>query len=204
MKFTSSFAILAVAACLAAPAAADPYDHSGGADINPSGTSHIDHDVDLPPEPEARAEGLRLAGRCDQAIPLFRNLASYGEGFEIAQYNLGLCMFDIAKTDADPQHAASLRREGGVAIIKAANAGSAKAQIFLITAYLDGTGVDRDPLEAGKWALIYHDNGARLVLGLKNISADLQARLDGVLDAAAWAQAQARADAWTPMSLAGR
>jgi hypothetical protein len=205
MKITIAFAALAAAVCLAAPAVGDPYDHTGGSDIVPSGGTKIDHSgVDLPPEPEARAEGLRLAGRCDEAIPMFRNLASYGEGFEIAEYNLGLCLFDIAKTAPDAQHAADLKRQGAQAIVKAANAGSAKAQAFLIPAYLDGNGVDRDPLEAGKWALIYHDNGARLVLNMKNISADLQARLDGVLNAAAWAQAQSRADAWTPVSVAGR
>ncbi len=64
--------------------------------------------------------------------------------------------------------------------------------------YLDGVGVASDPVEAGKWSLIYHANGARYVIGLKDVPGALQARLDGVLDPTRWAEAQARANAWTP------
>ncbi len=196
-----TLAILSVAVCLAAPAFAqmpggggrptvDPIDPSG--DQAPAPLSA------LPPDPEGKAEDLRLAGKCDQAIPILRRLAAYGDGYELAQYNLGLCLLDVAKADSNAQQAATLRQEAAVSILRAANHNLPKAQASLVTMYLDGVGVARDPVEAAKWALIYHTNGARFALGMPNISADLQARLDAVLDAAAWAQAQSRADAWIP------
>jgi hypothetical protein len=147
---------------------------------------------------EGTAEDLRLRGKCDEAIPIFRALASRGSGFEIARYNLGLCQLDIAKGAADAQRAASLASEAAANIRKAADGGLPGAQLKLVSLYLDGTGVGADPVEAGKWSLIYHANGTRIVLGLPNVSSELQARLDAALTDKAWAQAQLRADAWQP------
>jgi hypothetical protein len=155
--------------------------------------------VQLPPEPEARAEDLRLKGKCQQAIPIFRALAVEGAGFEISQFNLGLCLFDISKVELDAQRAASLKYEAVEWIIKAANNGLPNAQTSLVTIYLDGNGVDRDPVEAGKWSWIYHANSRRFAIGLPDISPDLQARLDSVLTEKTWAEAQSRAAAWSPV-----
>lgn len=141
-----------------------------------------------------------MKGECDKAIPIFRRLANYGEGFELARYNLGLCLLDVAKTEPDATRAAGLRQEGAADVIAAADRGLPKAQASLVTMYLDGNGVERDPVQAGMWALIYHANGARMAIGMPNISAALQARLDGALNDQAWQQAQTRADAWTPHS----
>jgi len=69
-----------------------------------------------------------------------------------------------------------------------------------VSLYLDANGVAGDPVEAGMWSLIYHANGTREVLGLPDISPDLQARLDAVLTAKTWAEAQSRANAWSPIS----
>ena len=60
--------------------------------------------------------------------------------------------------------------------------------------------VEGDPVQAGMWSLIYHANGARIAIGLPNISAALQARLDGVLSEKAWQQARSLADSWSPRS----
>jgi hypothetical protein len=155
---------------------------------------------DVPSGAEGRAEDLRLQGKCDEAIPIFRAVASRGAGFEIARYNLGLCQLDIAKTEADAQRAAALAREGAANIRKAADGALPGAQLKLVSLYLDGIGVTADPVEAGMWSLIYHANGTRIVLGLPNISSDLQARLDAALTAKDWALAQSRADAWQPYS----
>jgi len=150
-----------------------------------------------PPDPEAHAEDLRLHGQCAQAVPIFRRLSARG-GFEIAQFNLGLCLLDLSKTEPEPQRASGLRAEGATNILAAADSGLANAQVKMVSLYLDGVGVLADPVEAGKWALIYHANGSRFVISLPDISPELQARLDSVLPAASWAQAQARADAWSP------
>ena len=200
MKRKMALAVLAIAVCLAMPAAAQmPGARGNPADqpIDPGG-DQMTAPTALPPDPEGKAEELRLAGKCQEAIPILRRLAAGGDGYELAQYNLGLCLLDTAKTDPDAQHAASLKLEGAAFILTAANHNLPKAQASLAQMYLDGDGVARDPVEAGKWALIYHANGARFALGLPNISADLQARLDSALTAATWAEAQSRADAWIP------
>lgn len=208
MKQAIAAIVVTVAVCLAAPAAAQyggtSYGGaSGPADANsvsPSGLGPTGEG--LPPDPEGKAEDLRLNGQCDEAIPLFRRIASLGAGYEIANYNLGLCLLDVSKTESDAARAESLRQAAARSILNAANAGIPKAQAALVTMYLDGVGVAPDPMAAGTWALIYHANGARFALGLPNISDSLQARLDSVLNGAAWAQAQARANAWAPTTQA--
>jgi hypothetical protein len=194
MKWKIALAMLSVSACLSAPASAQMADS-----LDPS-NDLASHDVPLPVDPEGKAEDLRLAGKCNEAIPILRHLVALGDGYELAQYNLGLCLFDTSKTAANAQQAASLQQEAAGLILKAANHNLPKAQASLAAMYLDGDGVARDPIAAGTWALIYRANGARLALALPNISADLQARLDGVLTDTTWAEARARADAWAPVA----
>jgi hypothetical protein len=201
MKRMVALVVLSVAVCLAAPALAQSggYGGAGAEPIDPSGDPAPVQNR-LPADPEGKAEELRLAGKCDEAIPILRQLAAYGDGYELAQYNLGLCLLDTGKAAPDAVRAASLKAEAATFILKAANHNLPKAQASLAAMYLDGDGVARDPIEAGKWALIYRGNGARTALALPNISADLQARLDGVLTDVTWAEARARADAWTPVA----
>jgi len=205
MKHRTIVVLLSVAAALFSPARAQ-YTPDGATgptrlgDTAPGGDNAAPRFDKLPPDPEGQAEQLRLEGKCERAIPIFRHLAAIGEGYEIARYNLGLCLFDLSKVEADAQRAASLRQEAGENILKAANGGLAKAQASLVVMYLDGTCVARDPEQAGMWALIYHANGARMAIGLPNISTALQARLDGALTPQDWQQAQSHADAWTPHS----
>ncbi len=186
-------AIAAVAACVTFPAAAQMQGGGGGDE------SHLVPSQSLPPDPEGKAEDLRLAGKCDEAIPILRRMVSYGDIYELSQYNLGLCLLDVAKTQAEPQRTAS-QQEAAVFMLKAANHNLPKAQASLVEMYLDGVGVARDPLQAGTWALIYRANGQRFALGLPNISDALQARLDAVLTDVTWEQARARANAWTPVA----
>jgi hypothetical protein len=201
MKHNRAFLVLSAAVSCTLPA----YAQMGGMGIpgeSPSAGESAPQTVtpDVPSGPEGRAEDLRLHGKCVEAMPIFRALADRGAGFEIARYNLGLCLLDIAKAEPDAQRAASLAREGAANIRKAADGALPGAQLKLVSLYLDGTGVVADPVEAGMWSLIYHANGTRIVLGLPNISSELQARLDAALTAKTWAQAQSRADAWQPYS----
>ncbi len=119
-------------------------------------------------------------------------------GAEIAQFNLGLCLIDLAKAETDAQRAADQRKEGASWVLRAANAGFNKAEESSITLYLDGTGVAADPVEAEKWALLYHNNGLRMAIGLPDVAPETQSRLDAALTRAQRKEAQARADAWTP------
>ena len=198
MKLGLAAATVAIALGAAAVASAQTYNRPGTEDIVPGGASAAPHAAPRGPlEPEERGEELRLSGHCDQAIPIFRRIAARG-GFEIAEYNLGLCLFDVGASEPDAKRAAELKHEATDSILKAANGGLAVAQIKLVSLYLDGVGVAIDPIEAGKWSLIYHANGARYVIGLKDVPDALQARLDGALNAASWTEARTRANAWTP------
>lgn len=152
----------------------------------------------VPPEPEARADGYRLQGRCDVAIPIYRALINQGTGYELAQFNLGRCLLDTAKKAPDPATAESMKREAADWTLKAANRGLPNAQNGLASMYLDGEGVTADPVEAGKWSLLYHGNAARRMYGLPDIAPALQTRLDGALNEKNWDAAQARAAAWSP------
>jgi hypothetical protein len=204
MKQRTMFAILLVIAAVAAPAAAQytPDEATGPANSTngPPRSDDSSRTSRLPSDPEGNAEDLRLNGKCEQAIPIFRRLAANGDGYEIAQYNLGLCLLDVGKAEPDAKRAAILKQEAAENIIRAANNGLPKAQSGLVVMYLDGNGVERDPVRAGMWSLIYHANGARMAIGLPNISPELQARLDGALTQDAWQQAQALANAWSPRS----
>jgi TPR repeat protein len=151
-------------------------------------------------DPEGIAEDLRLNGKCDKAVPIFRRLAERGTDYAISQFNLGLCLFDLAKAEHDATQAAALNKEGAQWVLQAANAGFGKAQTMAVVLYLDGLGVAADPVEAGKWAYIFHDNGSRLVLGLPDISADTRSRLDAVLTGDKRREAHARADGWSQTS----
>jgi TPR repeat protein len=170
-------------------------DYSGGMRSehpDPRANSHADYRVD----PETYAEEMRKRGKCEDAVPVFRKLADNGSGYEISQYNLGLCLLDLAA--ANPEQSDEQRKEAAEYILEAANAGFGKAQAAAVGLYLDGTGVDVDPVEAGKWALVYHDNGMRLALGLPDLPKDVQTRLDTALAGSKRSEARARANAWTP------
>jgi TPR repeat protein len=181
--------------CLASPVMAQTY-KPGTEPME----EHLPPSVDLPPEPEAKAEGLRQDGKCQQAIPIFRALAAQGYGYELSQYYLGLCLLDVSKAQTDAQRATSLKHEAAGWIIKAANSGLPNAEKSLVAIYLNGDGVNTDSVEAGKWSLIYHTDGQRLALGLPDISPDLQARLNSLLTEKTWVEAQSRASAWSPVT----
>lgn len=146
----------------------------------------------------ALAEDMRLKGECDKAVPILRRLSERGAGFEISQLDLGLCLFDLAKLEPDATKAGALRADGANWVLHAANTGFAKAQAKAVSLYLDATGVAADPVEAQKWALLYHDNGMRLGFGLPDIAPDLRKRLDAALDDAGRAAARKRARDWAP------
>ena len=169
--------------------------------IDPKGDS-APQQMQLPPDPEGKAVELRLHGKCDQAIPILRNLTAINQNDEIAKFNLGQCLVDVSKTDADKGRAAHDAYEGAQWLLEAANHGLPNAQEGLISVYLDGNGVARNPVEAGKWSLIYRSNGMRFALGLPDIPGDLQARLDRTLNEQAWDEARAEADKWSPQNVA--
>jgi TPR repeat protein len=207
MKTAIGFAALLAASALVSPASAQMGSNGGSYDDYTGGVHNggtydpRQHKTRLTNDAEGIAEDQRMKGHCDIAIPTFRRLAALGEGYEGAEYNLGLCLLDIAKVEHDAQQTAD-QQEGIKHLVGAANAGFGKAQIRVIALYLDGKDVPVDPVEAQKWALIYHDNGTRLALGLPDIPPELRTRLDTALIGTMRADARKRADAWAPVTVA--
>ena len=188
--------VSALILALAVPAQAQ---HGGGALSSagpPGDTSEIPR-ATTREDPEGAAEDLRLAGKCDEAVPIFRRM-SQRAGYAISWYHLGQCLLTLADASHDPQHAADLRKEGASWILRAARSGFAQAEAEAVTVCLDGVGVDRDPVEAEKWALVYRHNGLRAVIGLPDVSPDVTSRLDAALTDSTRAEAEARANAWEP------
>jgi hypothetical protein len=168
------------------------------------GGSIVPHDSHLKPisrhaaNPEGLAEDLRMAGKCDRAVGILRGLVNSPYDPPVSEYNLGLCLIDLASANTDKAQAKSQRQEGAGWVLRAANSGFNLAEAKAPTLYLDGIGVSVDPVEAQKWALIYHSNPMRFTLGLPDIAPAIRDRLDAVLSDPQRAQAQARADAWSP------
>jgi hypothetical protein len=148
-------------------------------------------------DPVGSAEDLRLSGRCDMAVPIYRRM-SHLAGYEIIRYHLGQCLLTLADAEHDAVHASDLRKEAATWILGAAATGLADAEAKAVILCLDGVGIEKDPVEAEKWALVYRHNGMRMALGLPDIDPDLSSRLDAALNDTTRAQAQARADAWSP------
>lgn len=149
----------------------------------------------------ALAEDLRMQGKCDKAVPMLRLVVERGSGYQISQFDLGECLLDMAKAQPDAKKAADMRNEGAMWVVRSADGGFNKAQAAAVILYLDGTGVAADPIEAEKWAMLYHSNGIRLALGLPDLKPDVKDRLDTVLTDATRHEAKTRADAWTPPQL---
>ena len=196
-------ASLLLLAALTTGAAAQTYGQYGVGAANSYGpTAH-----QTPPSEDARpqsrdamavAEDMRLKGQCDKAVPILRRFAERGGGYEIAQFNLAQCMFDLAAKEQDAAQVKALRDEGAQWMLRSANGGFAKAQAKAVVLYLDGVGVAADPVEAEKWAELYHSNVMRFTIGLPDISKDLRGRLDSQLTEANRVEAENRVHAWTP------
>ena len=144
----------------------------------------------------SRAEELRVKGQCDKAVPILRRVLDNG-GSEISQFNLGMCLLDLADAEHNAQHALAMRAEGADWIVRSANAGFAQAQSKAVLLYLDGVGVAADPVEAKKWALLYRHNVSRSIFGLPDIDNGVTGRLDIAVTGEKSAEARARANAWT-------
>jgi hypothetical protein len=202
MRTTFGMAIVAGMLGVAGPAFAQmgaggtSYDDYTGGIANPGTYDPRMHESKVRNDPETVAEELRKKGECEKAIPILRDLANSADGYEISQYNLGLCLLDLAA--ADPVHPPAERKEGADYILMAANSGFGKAQAAAVGLYLDGNGVEPDPVEAEKWALVYHDNGMRIALGLPDLPPDVASRLNAALTPPKRAEAKARAFSWTP------
>ncbi len=135
-----------------------------------------------------RALNRQERGDCAGAMPDLERLAGIGRGWELAQVTLAEC---VLETSSDTGRALSL-------VTLAAQSNNSKAQATLSRFYLDGVGVAADPLAAGQWYLLSQKSAIEGLGDSNTAVLDLRDRLNDLLSAADWAEAQIRADAWSP------
>lgn len=146
-----------------------------------------------------RAIAFKEKSDCAHAIPLLEPLAKRGHGFEVAQFQLGQCYLNTARSAASPADAQRARVDGAQWILKAANSQIPSAQQAAIHLYEDGIGVEADPVEAGKWLLLLQRNPMRRVFGPAVIDPEMEQQLKKRLTREQWTAAQQRADRWQPV-----
>lgn len=157
--------------------------------------------VSGPIDVSAQSERLLVHAReerseagCAKAIPTYRVVASFGKGYDVAQYELGACLLDV---EADGGDAALLRDEGVLWLRRAAYAGNARAQLALAEAL-----ATNEPVEAQGWALVYAENAAHELYGLPNLSPAARRHLDASLSEAERQTAAAFARDFTEIDMA--
>ncbi len=159
-----------------------------------------------------QAERLLATGRqiraekgCAAAAPTYRVIASFGEGYEVAQYELGACLLEIEGESA--RETALFREEGLFWLRRAAYADNARAQWRLANT-LSGApaavshGPAPEPGKALGWALVYKENAAHELYGLAPVNPNVLAHLHASLPDDAIARAEAFAAKFKPISMA--
>ncbi len=173
---TSKFFIAASSLALAACA-------SGGRQAETPGPTGPAASLDQSGRLLKHAREAKADKGCAEAIPTYRVIASFGEGYEVAQYELGACLLDIV--DESDIQARLFNDEGILWLRRAAWAGNARAQWRLATT-LSGAGDEAlptppNPIEALGWAHVYKSNAAHELYGLAPISTTILAHLGASL-----------------------
>ncbi|MEM8772028.1 MAG: hypothetical protein AAGD92_10305 [Pseudomonadota bacterium] len=129
------------------------------------------------------ARSKRAENSCEAAAPSFRVVASFGKGYDVAQYELGECLLEI--DDPNPIQSALHQEEARLWLRRAAWAGNARAQLALadhLSATANNAVANANLIEAYGWALIYQDNAAHALYGLPSLSAEAKERFATALD----------------------
>lgn len=188
----------AVAAC-----ASPGRDGPGGGEGGPGEGRTIG--VNMPSALLAKARETQAQAGCAKAAPTYRVVASFGAGYEIAQYELGACLMEME--GGSEIETALFREEGMLWLNRAAYAGNPRAQLKLAE-ILSGAlqhsraHVSADPQRAMVWSVVYEQNGARETFGLKPVGPVVTAHLQSVLSTEAIAAARAEAKEFQKIELA--
>ena len=141
---------------------------------------------------------------CTQAIPAYRVISSFGDGYDVAQYELGACLLEA--TSDNPAEIKLFKEEASFWLRRAAWAGNARAQLKLAQ-ILSGTenlthGGSANPEEAMAWSIIYEENAKRDLYDLPEISERVASHLSATLDNTGKARAIAFADQFQTITMA--
>jgi hypothetical protein len=155
-------------------------------------------DMHRPPGQESFSQvlAMRTEQGCVAAIPPLRRFASYGGGFEIAQFELGDCLVAEARKTADDAERATMTKEAEDVLLKAANSNEPNAQGLLTALYFRGDVLKKDVVDAGKWFLLYRRNNLRINLGARALPKGLESDMRNTLTEDQWKAATDAADAF--------
>ncbi len=141
---------------------------------------------------------------CIKAIPAYRVISSFGDGYDVAQYELGACLLEA--TSDNPAEIKLFQEEASFWLRRAAWAGNARAQLKLAQ-ILSGAeslthGSAANPEEAMAWSIVYEENAKRDLYDLPEISERVANHLNATLDDTARARAIAFADEFQAITMA--
>ena len=145
-------------------------------------------------------EALRVKERdgCSAAVSILSRLAEWGRGYEIVQYQLGICLLDMADVATDPMERQDSKAKGFAWVLLAGNSNNVNAQGKLAELYLNGIGTASDKIEAGKWYLLYDGHSFKREIGAKELAPNVEDGLNTQLSLEDWQQARQRVAAWEP------
>ncbi|GAB4527515.1 MAG: hypothetical protein Kow00133_16440 [Amphiplicatus sp.] len=147
----------------------------------------------------SHARAARAKDGCAEAAPAYRVVAAMGEGFEIAQSELGECL--LAMTGATPAETALFRDEAVFWLTRAAYAGEARAQRRLALHSGAPDAPPADKAEALRWALVYERNAQAALYGLDPLPPDYVQSLRAALPAATAEAAERFAAEFSPIRM---
>ena len=125
---------------------------------------------------------------CKEAAPAYRAIAALGEGFEIAQAELGECLL-MLNGDSEIEKIL-FQQEGIFWLERAAFAGEARAQRTLAKTL--GAKTSRsDQVRALSWALVYENNADAALYGYKPLPVTFVSGLKSLLTKEELAEAEA-------------
>ncbi len=153
----------------------------------------------------AHARDVQAKRGCKAAIPAYRVIASFGEGYDFAQFELGACLLSVE--GANEVEALLFSREAEFWLTRAAWAGNARAQLKLATALSGAPAAGTEalipaPADALKWALVYEQNSDRSLYSMKPAPTLMMDHLKAALKSETLIAAQAFADSFTPVKMA--
>ncbi len=190
LSIRRSLPIALLGLILAAPAALAQ--GPGGGDSHSVGSSHIKPPNNQPLlySPYEAALKLEQLGSYDKAIELLEPEAKQGPGFEMAQLELGRCYLAVAAKAATPEVALEATKKGGAWIQTAAEFGLSEAQEQMARLYIEGGHFKVEPVEAGKWYVLWKAIPKRFQAVGKPFDPKLEAKLKSTLTDAQWAQSR--------------
>lgn len=144
----------------------------------------------IPLNPYEAALAYEKLGDYPHAIELLEPEAKEGAGFELAQLELGRSYLASANKAPTPDVALEDTKKGAAWIQVAAQSGLTEAQEQMARIYIEGGRFKVEPVEAGKWYVLWQANPKRFQAISKPFDPQLERKLKSTLTDAQWDQAR--------------